>query len=62
MNDKPFWKSKTFWFNIASGAALLVSQAAGADLTPEEGASFVGVVTFVNLILRLATKGRVTLG
>jgi hypothetical protein len=46
---KPIWKSKTFWFNLLSGAAAL---SGSIPLKPEHSAI---VVSVVNIALRLAT-------
>lgn len=59
MDNKPFWESKTIWVNAALAAATTFAQSIGAALPPEVVA--IGI-PLVNVLLRLVTKKRVTLG
>lgn len=61
METKPFWTSKTLWVN---GVALIASVAIafGWDLglTPDvQGTIVAGIMSVVNIILRLITKSSV---
>ena len=61
---KPFWASKTLWVNVV-GLSTSVALAFGLDLglDDEMKASIVGgIMSFVNIILRLMTKAAVTGG
>ena len=60
VTPKPWYRSKTLWFNvvIAAGTAGLVAFT-GDTTVPATVSSIVGVVG--NLILRLVTKEPVTL-
>ena len=55
---KPFWQSKTFWFNVLA----LVVTVAGAfgyrqfQPSPDVGELALGIVALVNIILRFVTK------
>lgn len=52
-------RSKTLWANVLAGVALFANQMGGwINITPgETGATLV----FLNLLLRLVTKGRISL-
>jgi len=54
MDSKPFYTSKTFWFNIAIGVFALVEKTV-ADLGITDGI-IVTILTIGNLILRGVTK------
>jgi len=49
---KPWYKSKTLWFNVVSGAVMLASEAASLGIDPKISAA---VITVGNLVLRLLT-------
>ena len=55
--SKPFWQSKTLWVNALVAILGIVS----AGTVAENPEAAVGLVTFVNLILRVVTKGSVSL-
>ena len=58
---KPIWASKTLWTNIV---ALIATIAAGRgfDIPAAQQAEIVvGILTFVNILLRFATSKGVTL-
>lgn len=60
---KPFWRSKTLWFN-ALALALTVAGAFGfGDFrpSPEVEAIALVIVTLINLVLRFATSQAVGL-
>lgn len=54
---KPWYKSKTFWFNIVSIAIAIATLIADPTLaaSPQIVSGAVGVVTIGNLVLRLLT-------
>lgn len=63
MSNKTFWKSKTFWMNVAAIVAWVVTD---KQASPETMASinnyFVNGLAALNLILRLfSTKTNLTL-
>lgn len=63
MDSKPFWQSKTVWFN-ALALVVLVAEAFGyADFQPsaELPAAATVVVILLNLVLRLVTSQGVRL-
>ena len=53
MNTKPWWQSKTLWFNIASLAVAAGSGALGIPIPPKVA---VPVVTIGNAALRIITN------
>jgi hypothetical protein len=55
--SKPFWKSKTLWVNAIVAALGLVS----SDTVSEHPEAAAGFVAFINVVLRLVTKGSVAL-
>ena len=57
---KKFWLSKTFWVNALAGlfGLLQTTGTVGSPIEPQEQLALLAVV---NLILRLVTKGAVTL-
>lgn len=57
-NDKPFWKSKTLWINALTMGGGALAKALGVDFSGEDAALVVG---FVNIVLRLVTRGAVRL-
>lgn len=55
---KPFYASKTFWFNVAAGTAALF----WSDLKPHVNPEVAGlVVVGGNMLLRFITSGPITL-
>ena len=62
MESKPFWASKTLWVNaIALVASILVANGMDLGLTPEvQGSIVAGIMSVVNIILRIITKSAVT--
>lgn len=51
--SKSIWKSKTFWFNVASAAVMIASGQAGISIPPKVA---VPVITVGNVLLRLLTN------
>jgi len=60
MNGKPFWKSKTFWFNAAA-VANIAAPAIGLPSIPMDNDTAAVVMATGNVILRSITKGKITL-
>ena len=58
MQAKPFWQSKTFWANILAGAGMVVQSQTSYVLDPEMQ---VGIIAFINIVLRFVTKEGVSL-
>jgi len=59
--SKTIWASKTFWTNIIGFAGTLAA-ARGFDIPTEVQAEIVvGIMAFVNILLRFATAKGVTL-
>ena len=58
MADKKFYASKTLWTNAAGAAAIAANASTGNQVSGDEIAA--GLV-ILNLLLRLFTKGKVTL-
>lgn len=54
---KPFWKSRTLWVNVLSGAALVLNH---GELVPIDGDMAALALAGVNIALRLVTKTGVT--
>ena len=60
--SKPFYKSKTFWFNaLAFVSAVAASYGFTGELAPELQPFVVPAVTLINVVLRFVTKQGVTL-
>lgn len=57
-DDKPFYLSRTLWVN----AIVAVLGMVNSDTVSEHPDAAVGFIAIVNLVLRIVTKGRVTLG
>lgn len=53
MPPKPFWQSKTFWFNVLAGAAELPGNPIGGLIPPGVA---LPIVLAANLALRFVTK------
>lgn len=60
---KPFYKSKTFWFNILALATIIAGQFGFSEFRPDGWVNDIGVaiVIIVNIILRFKTKEAITL-
>ena len=58
MDSKPFYKSKTFWFNLAIGLFALLEQTV-TNIGITDG-TLVTILATGNLLLRGLTKGAVT--
>ena len=61
---KPWYESRTFWFNIAVlvvGAAPQLFPSLQVQLSPAHYTAFVGLVGVANIVLRLITTVAVTL-
>ncbi len=55
---KPFWQSKTLWFNFASGVVLIVGNLIAnpaIHLSPTANLVAAGIISIVNLFLRMVT-------
>ena len=62
METKPFWASKTLWINAVGLVAALLAAFYGASVGVDgQTAVVAGVMTIVNLILRLTTTSAVTI-
>ena len=58
MNGKPFYKSKTFWFNVICGVAALLF----SDIKPYVSPELAGILAAAgNLLLRYVTTGPIAL-
>ena len=61
MDSKPFYLSKTMWANALVLLSSILSNFGVVDILPGEQAELVaGGLAFVNILLRLATRSRVT--
>ncbi len=60
---KPFYKSKTFWFNTLALLTIIASQFGFGEFKPDAWVNEVGVtiVLIINLILRFNTKEGITI-
>lgn len=59
MESKPFFYSKTFWFNILTAAWFFIGPAVGIpELSPE---LFGTILSVGNVLLRFVTKQEVTI-
>ena len=56
--DKPFWQSKTFWANTLATAGIVIQSQTSYVLDPEMQ---VGIIAFINIVLRFVTKDGVSL-
>uniref|UniRef100_A0A6M3XEU6 Holin n=1 Tax=viral metagenome TaxID=1070528 RepID=A0A6M3XEU6_9ZZZZ len=62
MNSKPWYTSKTLWFNVLAFIAAVVASFGYSGQLPAEWEQYVGVaVALANILLRLVTKQPVTL-
>ncbi len=56
--EKKFWESKTIWVNAGIAAVTAGAQVIGSAIPVE----IVAIATpLINILLRLVTKGRITL-
>lgn len=51
---KPWYTSKTLWFNLVSGIVLLVKSKYPQFVVPDD--VFAAIILLVNFVLRLVTK------
>lgn len=56
---KPWYKSRTFWANVVSLVAIVLSTEFGITITAEEVAAIMSVI---NIILRALTSEGLVLG
>ena len=56
---KPIWRSKTFWLQVITLLSLVFPQV--QDFISKNPEQFVSVIAALNVIVRFATSGRVTL-
>lgn len=56
--DKPFWKSKTLWLNALTIGGGALAKMLGVEFSGDDAVLVLG---FLNVVLRLITKGAVTL-
>lgn len=66
MESKPFYASKTFWFNVLAVLVLIAGNFGYSGEIPGEWTEYVNVfvpafVALVNLVLRFITKQPVSL-
>ena len=57
--NKPFWKSKTFWFNVVGGVIVLLQYIGTLHIVNPTTMSTIMVVG--NFLLRFVTKTGITL-
>jgi len=64
MEFKPFWKSKTIWFNALAVLVFVATYFGFADFQPDVDlmALAAGVLNVVNIALRLKTNTGVWIG
>ena len=58
MDSKPFWESKTFWFNLLA-LAVAIATAFGYDRfkpSPDVERIALGIVAVANILLRFLTN------
>lgn len=58
---KPFWHSKTFWINVISAGAIVGQAVTGHQVFADPSTQGTALAV-ANIVLRLVTKDRVTLG
>jgi hypothetical protein len=66
MESKPFYKSKTFWFNVVAVLVLILGQFGYEGVISPEYQGYVdafvpAIIAIVNLGLRLITKQPVSI-
>ena len=63
MNGKPMIRSKTFWVNVITAVAGVLTTLGGSELiqdNPQMAGITATVIAVVNVFLRLVTKGPVS--
>jgi hypothetical protein len=58
---KPWYKSRTLWFNALSGVAALLLTASEQQLFGVSGSTYAMAIAFVNVALRFVTSDPITL-
>lgn len=55
---KPFWKSKTLWFNLLFLVVYVAQQYGFAEFIPSDDVQniAIGLVAVINIVLRIITK------
>jgi len=53
MEQKAIWKSKTFWVNMLAIGGMLIKSEFGVELSAE---ATVGILSIINIVLRVVTK------
>lgn len=64
MNSKPIFRSKTFWINIITAVAGVLTTLGGSELiqnNPQMAGIAATVIGVVNVFLRLVTTQKVTI-
>ena len=58
MEGKPFWESKTFWFNLLALVVAVASAFGYREFQPDPEVLqlAVGIIALINLLLRFVTK------
>ncbi len=59
MDDKKPWESKTLWVNAVAFLAIILQAVTGQEVLGAEAQG--SLIVLANVILRLVTKGGVTL-
>lgn len=60
-DTKPFWQSKTLWFNVITAVIAIAGSLTSAfTFTGKTAAIFTGILTVGNVILRLITNATLT--
>ncbi len=58
--SKPFWQSKTLWFNVLAAGVFVAGSAGYADFAPDADVMAV-VAAVLNVVLRFVTRQPVAL-
>ena len=57
--NKPFWQSKTVWFNVLTFVWQFFGSKIGVPtLSPD---TFTAIITVINIVLRFVSQGSVTI-
>ncbi len=61
MDSKPFWASKTFWFNMLALAVAVATAFGYGDFQPSPDVQglALGIVALINIILRFVTTQKI---
>lgn len=61
---KPFYASKTFWFNVLALIVMVANAFGFAGFEPDASVTEIGtfIIIAINLVLRLVTKQPLKLG